>query len=96
MGGVDGPSRIRRANGASEGSLGDFPRYSGAGVWAGDPIFRRQVKAAGLTFSTSCSYDLRATWSTPLSERHLRRVVGDSRTTTTIRGAPPFCHYPMP
>ena len=30
MGGVYGPSRIRRANGASEGSLGDFPRYSGA------------------------------------------------------------------
>jgi hypothetical protein len=71
-------------------------KHRGAGVWAGDPIFRRHVKAAGLTFSTSCSFDRRATWSTPLSERHLRHVVGDSRTTTTIPGAPPFCHYPMP
>ena len=59
-----------------------------------DPIFRPQVKAAGWTFSTPCSFDLRATWSTPLSRLHLRRVVGTSRSTTIIPGERPFCHYP--
>jgi hypothetical protein len=40
-----GQSRIRRANGASESSPRWFPVYTWHNFWAGDPIFRSQVKA---------------------------------------------------